>query len=719
MTRQTVQVSVIITFHTEGIIAHKTLENIFDMVSRLKEDKMSYEIIAHIDNGDAATKNVVRGYSDKCVIFENNFGDPSLSRNFCINNSKGEYLVIIDGDDITSPDWIRDGIRLLKDTNEPLILHTEADLTFGLNLDTPRLWVMKDSFEDLEDWLIMFGRNRWSSGTILSKKIAKKYQYLPSSAGFGYEDWTFNMATRGHKVKHLVVPGSTRFVRVKEESVYKDHLSENTLTRFVDVYSFESTKDKIRELSLPDVVESPFCKEALSRKRKIIKYTYKGLCQVPVIRNVVQKRLLKINSNIIESKRRAIPSFVFDAIEYANYIDNDIYLDDARLQKLVFYESEYNYLGLAYCKIVEQITQKPSYIIMPPRLNIGGTEKVIVNYLNCLKKISPKTHVVVLSSLPEKNPYNIPDNVDFVDFYGLTENLMDHEREFLLSRLIIEMEAKTLHVLHDYSMFGWIYKHRKLLQDQNYSIFVTHFMYEYTAEKKLKIGFADPYISSIYPIVNKIFTDNSYTANELIRRNHFEKEKISIHYQPIDTRMRKPKKCFGEKFRIIWSGRISPQKRPDILREIAKKLDPNVFQIDVYGRFQPPFNEKYFKGIKSLRYMGTYNGIRDIDIDAYDMALYTSQTDGLPNVLLEMVMLGLPAVASDEGGICDVISSKKYLAEVEDAEQYVEKIKWVKDNYTEAISDYKNMQAVVAKRHTFENLLNTIKKDLKNFNDQS
>ena len=94
------------------------------------------------------------------------------------------------------------------------------------------------------------------------------------------------------------------------------------------------------------------------------------------------------------------------------------------------------------------------------------------------------------------------------------------------------------------------------------------------------------------------------------------------------------------------------------------------------------------------------------------MALYTSQTDGLPNTILEMTLAGLPIVSSDTGGIRDAISESIYLSDVDNIDGYVESIRWVKDNYKKAILDARNRQKKIMGRHAEDNLIKQIQKDL-------
>ena len=138
--------SVIVTAHAEGLLAHKTMLSIEQALSQVKD---SYEIIIHIDNGDKDTTKYFSRYENNrnIRIYKNNFKDAGLSRNFAANKSKGKYLAFLDADDLISKNWYASALRILKKTKEPVIVHTAANLTFGTNLGNQVLWLQKDSFD--------------------------------------------------------------------------------------------------------------------------------------------------------------------------------------------------------------------------------------------------------------------------------------------------------------------------------------------------------------------------------------------------------------------------------------------------------------------------------------------------------------------------------------------------------------------------------------------
>ncbi len=736
-----VSLSVIITFHNEGLIAHKTMLNIFELLQPFDEEKISYEIILHVDNGDSGTLEYLNRYRDdsRIRIIENSFGNPSDSRNFCAKAARGRYLALLDGDDILSRNFLIDGFHMLEEHSpEPIILHVEADITFGVGEAGPRIWFMSDSRPDAdEDTINMFTRNRWSAAVILPKSIALKYPYKPSRHGYGYEDWVFNMDTRHAGIHHRIVPESTKLYRVHAGSTYSLHGADNAVTYHSEMFNTPYMQSLAKRFAAGDfTIKNPnVAPKRFSRLfRRALGHVYDTISGMPHLGVPMRRYLGYVNRKVGRRNFQNLPAYVQDAWIAANQIDGEAWPDPSKLGHASYYSSDFNNQTADYCRLISQIRKDPDYLFLPPILSVGGTEKVLVNYISAFAEVHPDWHIVVFSALPEKHPYKIPDNVDFVDFYGLTKGMNWMEVDFLLSRFVVQTGVRRLHLIHNELAFNWIKSHLALFRDHDFKIYISQFMLEFNKDPRLKVGFVDPYIREIYPAIAKIFTDNRPMADSMIELDAFDESKVSVHYQPLldhispinqnsdaedsstaskSTDTQASSDTNTRPLRILWASRVSLQKRPDILKNIAKQLNPREYSIDVYGRFQPPYNKRFFCGAPAIHYKGTYNGIESLDLSSYDLFLYTSQTDGLPNVLLEIASSGLPIVASNDGGVSDLINSDTgHLVEIDDIDGYVAAIKDIRDNPSSAAQKAKKAQQIAHDRHSWEHFLADVERDI-------
>ena len=141
---------------------------------------------------------------------------------------------------------------------------------------------------------------------------------------------------------------------------------------------------------------------------------------------------------------------------------------------------------------------------------------------------------------------------------------------------------------------------------------------------------------------------------------------------------------------------------------------PNNYKLDVFGRIQKPYyKNSYFSGVKNLAYKGAFTNISKLPIEDYDAYLYTAQTDGIPNTLLEIISLGLPIVATKEGGVPDLIEDGENgrLIDLNDIEGYGVALKDIVDN-KKALDYVKKAQAKIKKRHSWKEYKNKIKQDI-------
>ena len=128
--------TVAITAHNEGLVAHKTMRSILEATKKLEEKNISYEILIHIDNGDQETLDYFDTYknSNNVLIFKNKFGDLGSSRNFLVQKASGEYISFLDADDLVSDNWLLVAYQTIKESPFEIVVHPEAVLNFGLNV---------------------------------------------------------------------------------------------------------------------------------------------------------------------------------------------------------------------------------------------------------------------------------------------------------------------------------------------------------------------------------------------------------------------------------------------------------------------------------------------------------------------------------------------------------------------------------------------------------
>ncbi len=210
--------TVIITFHREGIIAHAALKSYLLSRDLARQADIEVQVILVLDNADADTLQIVRGHPDLRgdeVIIETAVGDAGAARNVGVGLATGMYVCTLDGDDLISRDYLQRHVEFARRAAGPLILHAEVIATFGVDhrftrqLDPNTVPFSPD---------MMISGNPWVSAVFAPRDVFLAIPYVacrPRQTGFGYEDWHWNCQTVAAGYEHAVVPGTAYFYRLK------------------------------------------------------------------------------------------------------------------------------------------------------------------------------------------------------------------------------------------------------------------------------------------------------------------------------------------------------------------------------------------------------------------------------------------------------------------------------------------------------------------------
>jgi glycosyltransferase involved in cell wall biosynthesis len=135
--------------------------------------------------------------------------------------------------------------------------------------------------------------------------------------------------------------------------------------------------------------------------------------------------------------------------------------------------------------------------------------------------------------------------------------------------------------------------------------------------------------------------------------------------------------------KILWASRLDRRKRPDILQKIAASLPDCIFHgygDSLLDRSRATAQLHAALGnMQNVTMFGRYSNFDAIPTDNYALFFYTSQWDGLPNVVLDALANGLAVLAPDVGGLRDVIPADSgfLIDRFDDVDAYVEAIRTV------------------------------------------
>mgnify|MGYP003334845350 FL=1 len=115
-----------------------------------------------------------------------------------------------------------------------------------------------------------------------------------------------------------------------------------------------------------------------------------------------------------------------------------------------------------------------------------------------------------------------------------------------------------------------------------------------------------------------------------------------------------------EKLILIFVGRLTQIKRPDRLIKafrLASNSVSNMTLLIVGDGDLREISEKLATGL-DVRFLGWRTDVYDL-MNASDIAILTSDNEGMPITLIEAAHLGLPAISTDVGSVSDVVIHSK------------------------------------------------------------
>jgi glycosyltransferase involved in cell wall biosynthesis len=374
-----------------------------------------------------------------------------------------------------------------------------------------------------------------------------------------------------------------------------------------------------------------------------------------------------------------LPPWLIDEMRQIHAIEPQIFPTESFLETLPEYTVPDTRLAAPYNNLCRQIGGKGAYIFLVPWLNRGGADRLTLNYVQALRQQCEGANIVVIATTVTRSLWQsrLPPEVTFINF-GLDYSYLSiDEQRRLLALLLVQMAPEVIHNINSELGYFVYCLHGKSLRDQS-RLIASSFCFDYTREGQ-RVGYAAGFIPECYDFLTAVFTDNRAHIDHMISLFGFTPDKFIVHYQPspqITGNRPHPRGENDGVLHILWAGRIARQKRPDILIDIAGMCIEKPYIFHVYGSFDGESKcfESLFADAENIHYHGSFDELVTIDSSGYDLFLYTSQWDGLPNILLEAIALRLPVISSDAGGIGEIILDGKtgvLISPRESIEKYV------------------------------------------------
>jgi glycosyltransferase involved in cell wall biosynthesis len=649
--------SVIITAHAEGNLLHHTLLSVRRALAAL-QNRYSFEIIIHADNPTTPTINYLKVHEDTSLkdirLFQNKFGDLGSSRNFAIDKAQGHFVATIDADDLMSENWLCAALDILQSREELTIAHSEITIEFE---GADNLIIKHGEIDHETDALLSVYANRWNSVIIAPRQLLLEEPYAPNSPGYGYEDWHLNCRLINRHIHNILIPQTAIFVRRKKNnSEWLRQIQSMAVLRANSLLSFES----IRSLQ-----SNPFLKQLPERQIKSNKdiktLTKKIIKKYPFSHKLALYTREALDRHKVTSLKAAhIPTWLQQEMKALHSIEKQIFPTTHLVNHIDIYDSltdDHRIAGGLYKSIVDGFKHDSyDYLIFVPWLIKGGADRYAIDYANAIATADKDKHVLVVATLPVDSPWRekLDSGVDFLNFGILTQGTSSEIKYRLMEHIIENGGITHIHVINSEFGYEFIRLHHTYLLATGRKIIATAFSQSLDRQGRV-FGYSHTHIPFVYDFTTLITSDNQAVIDMWQKEYGFDSNKLLLHHQPIPIVQPQPNPSPSRKpLRVLWAARVSFEKQPEIVSEVATLLKNEVI-IDMYGTIEHGYKHVVDKLPQNVHYCGSFNGFESLPLEKYDVLLYTSLFDGMPNTILDAAHYGMPIVSAAVGGIPEFI----------------------------------------------------------------
>lgn len=326
--------------------------------------------------------------------------------------------------------------------------------------------------------------------------------------------------------------------------------------------------------------------------------------------------------------------------------------------------------------------------------------------------------VVYTDKHGEVPPNRYPDGTRHVDFAGIASRMHEGQRQRILVEFIRSLRPVALFNINSALLWDSMTTYGKAL-GHSVAIYGCLFCNEQNIFGQWG-GYPASQFYRHFDVLSGVFTDSQYLVEQLSTQFQIppgQAYKLKALEAPVDPQIRMvQKKSSGGRPQIFWSGRFDRQKRVDVAFEIAALVPEADFRF--WGE---AVVDKHFHDLvppPNVKFEGVYEDFADLPMDQCDAWLYTSEWDGVPSLLIEVSMTGVPIVGSLAGGTGEILRDELSwpVAEIDNAEEYAKQIREILAKPEEMRQRARDLREYLISRRTRAAYLDTLMSALSRLN---
>lgn len=304
--------------------------------------------------------------------------------------------------------------------------------------------------------------------------------------------------------------------------------------------------------------------------------------------------------------------------------------------------------------------KRAKYVIVLNRPRWGGGKRMegyIAAALEKLCKSPSEILVITTESSGTHAKDKFAPGIRVMDFSEAASRLGDSNKQRVLAEFLRSLRPDSVININSQTMWDTLGSYGPALR-ASFKLVNCMFCNEQTKEG-FWTGYPVKRFYRTFDLSGSFGVDSDHLAQELIERHLIpdaQQNKIVVLSAPVDPNIpiaERPSENTDRRPQIFWSGRLDRQKRVDILYAIAAKCPE--FDFRVWGDAFMDNDKTIPKQPENLTLEGMYDAVADLPLSDADAWLYTSSWDGVPSILLEISMTGVPLVGTRVGGTGEIL----------------------------------------------------------------
>lgn len=358
--------------------------------------------------------------------------------------------------------------------------------------------------------------------------------------------------------------------------------------------------------------------------------------------------------------------------------------------------------------------QRP-HVYLVPSLSIGGAEKYTMALIQARQQRG-QNEILILCCDSTSETRRVPQKICTVDVSLELASLSTLQRSLVFDELMSLLRPASVHIIN--SDVGWIWLiNKNRTRQMRFPTYGSIFSEQRGQLFKRTNGFAAKYLSAAQGKLSALVTDNvsfvrdaaKYVEGDAAAGLRFVVAKTPVIESTSELSNRggimkiteSPKSAVRGNF--LWAGRISAEKKPDIILALAAKFPDSRFV--VFGPIPAGGSAKIFTRRKNIVFAGMFTDPDEWSRHApYDALIFSSVWEGMPNIILEAAVRRLPVIAPTVGGIAEYLNEETGypLTARAGKSDYALAIEKVLSNSREAMRRAKNLRDAVLQSNNFE-----------------